>query len=269
LLPEVKQIFHMPIRCLVALAMMLPMLQPAYAVTVASASGSPSGLCVDAARAAAARYGIPARMMLAITLVETRRQVGGASGPWPWTLNVEGEGFWYETRAEALARAQRVIAGGQRSVDLGCFQLNYRWHGENFATLDDMLEPSIGADYAARFLRQLFDETGDWMRAAGLYHSRTPDLARRYRGLVGRALASLDGAPDPRAATAVTVLPGPRATLGAQGTSAKTEPSPAIILASMGAMSRASTLVAAPGAVALRLFASPARPLLAARGLKP
>jgi len=255
---------RVPIRCLLALALML---QPAHAIAVASAGGSPSGLCVDAAREAAARYDIPARMMLAITLVETRRQVRGVTGPWPWTLNVEGEGFWYETRAEALARAGREIAGGRLSVDIGCFQLNYRWHGKNFEALDDMLEPSLGADYAARFLRQLFDETGDWMRAAGLYHSRTPDLARRYRGLVGRALASLGGTPDTRAATAVTVAPGPRATLGAQGTSAETEPSPAIILAS--AMSRASALVVAPGAVALRMFANPARPLLAARGLKP
>ena len=259
----------MPIRCLVALTLML---LPATAGAVASATGSPPALCVDAARAAAARYDIPARMMLAITLVETRRQVSGVSGPWPWTLNIEGEGFWYETRAGALARAQREIAGGRLSVDLGCFQLNYRWHGENFETLDDMLEPSIAADYAARFLRRLFDETGDWMRAAGLYHSRTPELARRYRGLVGRTLASLDRAPDTRitlAAAPVTPEPGPRAIIGAQGASAETGPSPAIILASAGAMSRASALVAAPGAVALRMFASPARPLLAARGLKP
>jgi hypothetical protein len=257
---------RVPTRCLLALALML---QSAHAAAAASTSGSPPALCVDAARAAAARYGIPARMMLAITLVETRRQVGGASGPWPWTLNVDGEGFWYETRAEVLARAQSEISGGRLSVDLGCFQLNYRWHGANFKALDDMLEPPLAADYAARFLRQLFDETGDWMRAAGLYHSRTPALARRYRGLVGKALASLDRAPDTRVAAAGTMLPGPRPTIGARGTSADTEPPPAIILAIAGAMSRASALVAAPGAVALRMFASPSRPLLAARGLKP
>jgi hypothetical protein len=174
------------------------MLSPASAAQIAAptapAADTTSALCLDAARSAAARHGIPAKMMHAITLVETRRKVGGVSGPWPWTLNIKGKGYWYETRAEALARAAREISGGRLSVDLGCFQLNFRWHGENFNALDDMLEPALAADYAARFLGQLFAETGDWMRAAGLYHSRTPVHSRRYRGLVGQALASLDNA---------------------------------------------------------------------------
>ena len=164
------------------------MLLPVPAAATASATGSTPALCFAAARAAAARHGIPAEMMHAITLVETRRKVGGVSGPWPWTLNIDGQGYWYDTRAEALAHAEREVARGRFSVDLGCFQLNHRWHGENFDTLDEMLEPALAADYAAQFLGQLFAETGDWMRAAGLYHSRTP--GRRERGSGRRGLTS-------------------------------------------------------------------------------
>ncbi len=251
-------------RFLFALALALAaMLTPAPAAAAASGATSPPGftpaLCLEAARAAAARHGIPAGMMHAITLVETRRKVGGVAGPWPWTLNIAGQGYWYDTRAEALAHAMREIAGGRRSLDLGCFQLNTRWHGANFNTLDEMFEPALAADYAARFLGQLFAETGDWMRAAGLYHSRTPARSRRYRGLVGRALASLGSAPAPAAAP----RPGPRAPKPVQA-----EPAPDIVLASARVIAD-PTRAAAPGAVMLRMFASPARPLFATLAMKP
>ncbi len=202
------------LRSALALAVLL---LPVPVAATPSVSGSEPALCADAARDAAARHEIPAGMMQAITLVETRRKVGGISGPWPWTLNIDGQGYWYDTRAEALAHAERAFARGRLSIDLGCFQLNTRWHGENFKALDDMLEPAIAADYAARFLGQLHAETGDWMRAAGLYHSRTPARARRYRGLVGRALASLDSAPGTPAAPAAAPKPGPRITDPAPG----------------------------------------------------
>lgn len=247
-------------RQLVFVLALAVMLLPVPAAATASAAGSTPALCLDAARAAAARHGIPAGMMRAITLVETRRKVGGVSGPWPWTLNIAGQGYWYDTRAEALAHAEREVARGRRSVDLGCFQLNTRWHGENFNALDEMLEPALAADYAARFLGQLFAETGNWMRAAGLYHSRTPVRARRYRGLVGRALASLDSAP---AAPVTAPKPGPRAPEPAPA-----GPAPAIVLAS-ARVAADPTFAAAPGAVMLRMFARPARPLFVTPGMKP
>jgi hypothetical protein len=253
-----------PSRFVFPLALALAaMLAPVPAA--ASPPGSTPALCLDAARTAAARHGIPAGMMHAITLVETRRKVGGVAGPWPWTLNIAGRGYWHNTRAEALAHAEREVASGRRSLDLGCFQLNTRWHGANFNALDDMFEPALAADYTARFLAQLFAETGDWMRAAGLYHSRTPAHARRYRGLVGRALASLDNAPAPAApgAPAATPRPGPRAPKPAQA-----EPAHAIVLASARAVTD-PTLGAAPGAVMLRMFARPAQPLFAKLGASP
>ena len=264
------------LRLALALALALAaMLAPAPAAATAVAESSTPALCLDAARAAAARHGVPARVMRAITLVETRRKVDGVSGPWPWTLNIAGLGYWYDTRAEALAHAEREVARGRRSIDLGCFQLNTRWHGENFTTMDEMLEPALAADYAARFLGKLFAETGDWMRAAGLYHSRTPARARRYRGLVGRALASLERDP---AAPVAAPRPGPRVPAPAQAAPAQAAPvqvalvqaAPAhdIVLAS-ARITADPTRAAAPGAVLLRMFANPARPLFAVPGLKP
>ena len=56
-------------------------------------------------------------------------------------------------------------------------QINYRWHGHAFPSLEAMFDPEWTATYAAQFLRTLYEERGDWSAAAGAYHSLTPELA--------------------------------------------------------------------------------------------
>lgn len=187
-----------------ALALLL-----ALAAAGAEASPGPAELCRRAGEAAALRHGVPPALMQAIALVETGRTRGGVRAPWPWTLNIAGKGHWLDSRAAARARAEAALAAGERSVDLGCFQINYRWHGMAFASLDAMLDPARSADYAARFLAGLAAETGDWTVAAGRYHSRTPVHYRRYGALIEAALADLGAAP-PSAAPAPDTAPAPR-----------------------------------------------------------
>jgi len=43
-----------------------------------------------------------------------------------------------------------------------------------------MFDPDINATYAAKYLTELYHETGSWAQAAGYYHSRTPEYAQRY-----------------------------------------------------------------------------------------
>lgn len=159
----------------------------------AMAATDAMALCRNAAIRAADLHGVPREVMVAITLVETRTRRGGASGPWPWTVNVAGKGAWFDSRAAALLHAQGALAQGEKSFDIGCFQLNYKWHGQHFASIDQMFEPTSSGDYAARFVKSLHAETGDWIKAAGFYHSRTAHHARRYRGLVARAVKAMGG----------------------------------------------------------------------------
>lgn len=150
-------------------------------------------ICRNAAIKAADRHGVPRDVLVAITLVETGTKRGGAFGAWPWTVNVAGKGFWLDSRAAALLTAQQALARGQPSFDVGCFQLNYKWHGQHFASIDQMFEPGPSGDYAAQFLKSLHAETGDWIKAAGFYHSRTPKHAQRYRNLVAKAVTRMGG----------------------------------------------------------------------------
>jgi hypothetical protein len=180
---------------------LLPLLVACFLGLAASAAeaiapDATMALCRDAAIAAADRNGVPREVMLAITQVETRTRRGGRSGPWPWTVNVAGKGAWFDSRAAALLHAQQALADGQKSFDVGCFQLNYRWHGEHFASVDAMFEPGLSGDYAARFLKELYAESGDWILASGHYHSRTPVHATRYRDLVAKTIDRMGGASE-------------------------------------------------------------------------
>lgn len=140
----------------------------------------PADQCYAAAVAASDASGVPRAVMVAITRTETGRRNGDSVQPWPWVVN-DGAGHWFDTRDQATAYVRGLVAQGRSSFDIGCFQLNYRWHGDQFGSIDDMFDPGRNAAYAAAFLRRLHDETGDWSQAAGAYHSRTAVYATRYR----------------------------------------------------------------------------------------
>lgn len=190
------------IRCRVGVARVLATLFVVLPADAALALGSePPAVpepCQAAATEAAVRHGIPPSVLTAIAMTETGRRVGGRIEPWPWAVNIAGKGFWFDTRAEAEGFIHDRFAEGRRNFDTGCFQINYRWHPDAHETPVSMFDPVTSADYAARFLRALFEETGDWSRAAGFYHSRNAVFATRYRQRFDRLRSAhlhLDG-PD-------------------------------------------------------------------------
>ena len=137
-------------------------------------------VCEWAAQQAAQESGVPMDILGALTLTETGRRLEGLVRPWAWSANSEGEGTWFDDPASAIAFAEDRVAQGRTNLDIGCFQLNYRWHGENFSSVAQMFDPLENARYAARFVSQLHAEMGDWRAAAGAFHSRTPAYAQRY-----------------------------------------------------------------------------------------
>lgn len=126
-------------------------------------------------------HGVPPDVLIALSLTETATRRDGALQPWPWAVNDGGPSHWFDTRDDALAFAYGRYRTGARNFDIGCFQLNFHWHGSAFDSLSDMFDPDLNADYAARFLKSHYAETGDWTAAAGRYHSQTEAHAHRYR----------------------------------------------------------------------------------------
>lgn len=164
--------------------------------TAEAAVVAPSALCHAAAADAGRVEGIPASLMDAIGRVESGRrdEATGTTAPWPWTINAEGQGTWFDTKAEAVAAVRALQARGMKSIDVGCMQVNLMHHPDAFANLEQAFDPAINAAYAAHFLHRLHDRSGDWTNAVGLYHSATPDLAAAY---AQKVIAILGEVPKP------------------------------------------------------------------------
>lgn len=168
-------------------------------VSARAAWEGPAQMCAQSALTASKDSGVPYDVLMAIAKTETGRSVKGRFQPWPWTINTRGMGKWYDSRSALLQHAQENLARGETSFDVGCFQINYRWHGQHFASLSDMIDPVVNARYAARFLTQLYHEFGNWTDAAGAYHSRTEVHAARYRKLFTKHRSASKDAPVPAA----------------------------------------------------------------------
>lgn len=159
------------------------------AVTAQAKVSEDADLCVSAADSAAEETGVPARLLRAITLVETQY----AGGPWPWTVNINGNGDWHTNRSEAEAAVSAAMSSGE-TPDVGCFQISMRWHRDAFPSIEAMFEPQTNALYAARYLLHLHSQTGNWSDAVAAYHSRDPQRGAEYLARVGTVLAKEEAA---------------------------------------------------------------------------
>jgi len=177
---------------LLVLTLQLAATVPAAGFAAQTAADT-AAVCDSAAALAARQSGVPLAVLRAIALAETGRRADGAFRPWPWTVNMEGEGLWFATRREALDYVLQQYQRGARSFDVGCFQINFKWHGDHFASIEQMFDPVANATYAARYLGELQAETADWVKTAGAYHSRTPEFASRYAARFETILANLTG----------------------------------------------------------------------------
>ncbi len=172
-------------QALVALSLILPS-YPSFAASDPLVEGA--RLCTQYFPAAEKRYGIPSHLIAAISSAESGRWHKGLGMPlpWPWTINVEGQGHYYESKAEAMAHTAAYLKAG-RSVDVGCMQVNLKHHPRAFASLNQAFDPGYNVAYAAKFLRQNYDDLGDWVKATAAYHSRTPYYGNKYLVLIEKS----------------------------------------------------------------------------------
>jgi hypothetical protein len=170
-------------RALILAGLFLPALAGRGQAQIPPSVGAQPGLLCRAAIQVAERgTAIPPHLMAAIARVESGRPdpATGEMNPWPWTINAEGQGMVFATKAQAITAVRALQAKGMRSIDVGCMQVNLMHHPQAFASLEQAFDPQANARYAARFLIQLFEQSGAWPIAAAHYHSATPVLAADY-----------------------------------------------------------------------------------------
>lgn len=132
-------------------------------------------------------HGIPVTLLYAIALAESGKHIARlqTTQPWPWTLNIEGEGRYYLSRQAAIQAARQALASGIRSVDMGLMQVNWAYHEAALRSVESAIDPVFNLEVGATILAACYRARGDWWAAVGCYHApANPKRAARYRGRV-------------------------------------------------------------------------------------
>ncbi len=138
---------------------------------------------------AARRHGVPLGVLYAVGLSETGRK--GVLNP--YALNVDGKTVLAADLGNAVARFAEAKGKGAKLVDLGCMQINHRYHGGKFSGVEAMFDPARNVDYAARFLKELRTREGNWTMAVARYNAGPTNTTgqRRYIcSVIGSLVAS-------------------------------------------------------------------------------
>lgn len=132
------------------------------------------------------RHGVPLGMLYAVGLTET----GRGDSLRPYALNIDGRAVYELSRAAAIRAFWAASRQGAKYIDVGCMQINHRFHGTKFKSLEQMFDPATNVDYAARFLAELKAREGSWTKAVARYHAG-PDNDPAQKRYVCRVIANM------------------------------------------------------------------------------
>lgn len=143
-------------------------------------------------RDVANEYGVPAELLYAIALTESRYSLGnGISRPWPWTANVEGKPYYGRSKSELTAYLKKLLQQGNKRFDVGLMQISWRHHESKFENLDQAIDPYQNLKYGAAYLRSLRKKHGSYDLAVGMYHTGERGPLKRQREYKQRVWDSL------------------------------------------------------------------------------
>ncbi len=149
-------------------------LPPAFAAESELPSAHDVDYCTPYIQRAERKYKIPRGLLMAIAMQES----GSNGRPWPWALNVGGEGIYPQTY-EAATKYLRDSSGKTRKdVAVGCMQVYLAFHVHKFSAPEWLLHPEYNVNYGAQLLRKLYNRHGNWSEAVAFYHAATNKRAQ-------------------------------------------------------------------------------------------
>lgn len=156
------------------------------------------GVCETEMARASAKFGVPLPVLYAVGLTET----GGSGTLQPYIVAGGGKALIGTDPRDAVRLFNQMRRSGVTLIDLGCMQINQRYHGEEFSSLEDMFNPRRNVEYAARFLSELRVREGSWTMAAARYNAgpnNTPAQKRYVCAVLRNLVRSGFGAWTPKA----------------------------------------------------------------------
>ena len=145
----------------------------AIAVSSGGARAEGSLACEREMTRAAALHGVPLNVLYSVGLTETGRR-GELS---PYDMNVDGQAVHSANLAEAMARFAQAKGRGAKFIDIGCMQINHRFHGADFRSLSEMFDPARNVEYAAKFLENASRRRGQLDAGRGALQRRAGNPA--------------------------------------------------------------------------------------------
>lgn len=142
-----------------------------------------SDMCRIAADIVEEEYQIKKSLLHTIASVESGRwnSAKGQRVSWPWTVHANGKGYYFKSKQEAINAVKSMQSQGISNIDVGCMQINLRYHGNNFKNLEEAFDPQKNVAYSAKFLRKLHKKTQNWQKAAMQYHSKNKHKGINYK----------------------------------------------------------------------------------------
>ena len=123
---------------------------------------------------------IPKGLLLGIGKAEAIRKLNNKYIIWPWTINHAGKSLFFDTKKQMTNYVFKNLQKNDLNIDVGCMQINIKWHKNNFRKISDMFEIDPNISYAASFLKQLKNRHGSWDEAIKYYHSSDPKKNNPY-----------------------------------------------------------------------------------------
>ena len=148
-----------------------------YVCTICSKSNASSDFtaeksCEAVASEAEEAFSLPEGILTSIARVESGRKMqDGFYKAWPWTINDNGKGLFFDTRQSAIDYIKKQKKLDNTGIDIGCMQISVKWHAHAFSSNESMLDPYTNIAYAAIFLEELYQNHGEWDLAIKHYHS--------------------------------------------------------------------------------------------------
>lgn len=152
-----------------------------FASSSASAQTSDFGVTSDCPTLIAqteARRNIPRGLLMAIALTES----GTGGSPSPYAMNIAGRSHFARSGQEMANIISANWSRGVRSIDVGCMQINLKYHGGKFPRLTDLLNSTTNVEYGASYLIRLATASGSWKDAVMSYHNKNNPTRRAWYG---------------------------------------------------------------------------------------
>jgi len=148
----------------------------------------------DAYKQIADEYSIPPVLLYSMALTESFH--ADVKRPWPWTINCNGTGRYFDSRTEAFNFVAAKLAKGIRNCDIGIMQVSWRWNKHVFESLWAAFDPYTNIRAGAEILSGLYHKHGAYEIAVGAYHSpsnaaRASAYRERVRSKLKRVLTGV------------------------------------------------------------------------------